>query len=114
MSCNYVSQDIMDNIKAQEECNRLNLYSQKEYRIALPNIEWKSLTNDSIIWIGQDQAKNGGNLFKDDENHESTTISDNLSIYCQAWSLRRDEYQSVPCDTQLSVLCQADLVGKLE
>ena len=104
----------MDKNKALEECNRLDLYSQKEYRIALPNIEWKSLTNDSIIWIGQDQAKNAENLFKDAENHESTTISDNLSIYCQAWSLRRDEYQSVPCDTQLSVLCQADLVGKLE
>ena len=85
MSCNYVSQEIMDHHKAKQECNRLNLYSQKEYRIPLLNVKWNSLTNDSLIWIGQQQKPSifaGKN--SEEKSHESTTVSDeNLSIYCQ-------------------------------
>ena len=87
MSCNYVSQEIMDHQKAKQECNRLNLYSQKEYRIPLLKVKWNSLTNDSLIWIGQQQkpsTKYFAGKNSEEKSHESTTVSDeNLSIYCQ-------------------------------
>ena len=91
MSCNYVSQEIMDHQEAKQECNRLNLYSQKEYRIPLLNVKWNSLTNDSLIWIGQQQkpsTKNFAGKNSEEKSHESTTVSDeNLSIYsqCNLW-----------------------------
>ena len=53
ISCNYISKELMGHGEALQECTRLDLYSQKEHRIPLPNVKWNSLTNDSLVWIGQ-------------------------------------------------------------
>ena len=58
MTCNYVSGDEMGNVQAMEECNRLNMYTQKDQRTPLANVDWTSLTNQSLIWIGNREASN--------------------------------------------------------
>ena len=93
MSCNYITND-MSHSEAYRECNRLELFSHKDHSIPLSEIDWSALTNESLIWIGQAQ---------------SSVV--NEDGYCQAWSLRKNQYQSVPCDTQLPTFCQSDLIG---
>ena len=74
----------------------LNMYTQKDQRTPLTNVDWTSLTNESLIWIGNGEASND--------------INTEQKPYCQAWSLRRNDYQTVPCDTHLPVFCQADVI----
>ena len=90
MTCNHVSSMKMNRKLAQEECTNLQMYVND--KTPLDSIHWESLTNESLVWIGQ-------------------TLDDNFeqASYCQAWSLRKLAIQSVPCDTELSVFCQADL-----
>lgn len=83
---------------SQNQCAKLGMYtSQQEIQANL--IDWKNVISSedvSILWIGQ-------------QIPTQTTATD--KVYCQAWSIRRSEYQSVPCETQLNVFCQADLIG---
>ena len=82
---------------------------------ALTKVDWSTLTNNSLIWIGThiDRPNRSTGRAK----HESTTSSSRTvtdgsaqGFYCQAWSTRRSEFQSVPCDTNLNVFCQSDLI----
>lgn len=95
MSCNFVSPSLMNQQESTEECTKLSLFTHLE--IPLPKIDWKQLTQESMIWIGENSPPD-------------TTATD--KVYCQAWSIRKLEYQSVPCETQLPVFCQGDLLGK--
>ena len=96
MSCNYVSDQMINFKEALEHCNQLQMYSKKDQGIPLTNIFWNDLTDESSVWIGHQVSEEGNTL--------------PLNQYCQAWSIRRREYQSIPCDTELPVFCQADLI----
>ena len=95
MSCNYVSDKVINFQEALKHCNDLEMYSSKDQGIPLTNIKWNELTDESLVWIGHQVS-------------EGNKVPENQ--YCQAWSIRRREYQSIPCDTELPVFCQADLI----
>ena len=84
----------------------------------LKNVKWLTLTNNSLVWIGnqieRQSRSRSRSRNKDESTEASQTVTDSLNsrnVYCQAWSVRKFEFQSVPCDTKLEVFCQADLIG---
>ena len=108
MTCNYVSNQEFDFNQSREDCQNKGFDSRPVMKsIPLENVNWAQLTNSAQIWIGNQLPRSG----KDSRGSKSAAVSDqNYDAYCQAWSIRRLEYQSVPCDTQLPVFCQADLL----
>ena len=98
----------MNFIEGSQECDRLGMYIPKDHGVSMTNIDWKLLTKGSMVWIGNQIKKQQNN------NDSNKTSKDKIiqdSFYCQAWSIRKSEFQSVPCDTELGVFCQADLIG---
>ena len=112
MSCNFVSDEAMSFVEATEICNDLGLFSQKNFELA--EIDWDQLTNESMIWIGSQRNGKEATTIASSRVTKSalTTSTANLGYYCQAWSIRRLEFQTIPCDSELPVFCQSDLIGK--
>ena len=103
----------MNFIEGSQECDRLGMYIPKDHGVSMTNVDWKLLTKESMVWIGN-QIKRQQNNDSKTSKFLNKTVTDKIiqdSFYCQAWSIRKSEFQSVPCDTELGVFCQADLIG---
>ncbi len=110
MTCNYVSKQEFDYNQSRDDCQSKGFESLPAKKdIPLENVQWSKLTNAGQVWIGNYMPRSG----KADREAKKAAIESNnqrSGAYCQAWSIRRSTYQSVPCDTKLPVFCQSDLL----
>ena len=65
MSCNYVSNTVIDFQEALGHCNELEMYSKKDQGIPLTNINWNELTQESLVWIGHQVSE--GNVVPENQ-----------------------------------------------
>jgi hypothetical protein len=95
---------------ASEECGKKGLISQPVKGIALEEVRWEDLTEESLVWIGN-QMHRAGRDESTTRKDQKAAYSPDRSSYCKAWSTRRLYFQTIPCDTELPVFCQADILG---